>query len=278
MGLGKGYGVRSLLGIAMSLALLTSCGGPGPGLQGQQTVELANNIMIPRGAEIFDPFILATQPNATVTWHNADTVAHTIVTVPQHSIYLNPTPFALKVGAGQSITFTPTQPGVYSYYDTSAGDWSASYGRVVAHKDLPKYPMSMEGILWVQGPIAGLPSVAHNSIVHLRDEIATYVVAIRTGGTVSWQNHDTDAHYFQTVLGWDPPINPVEIGIDNILGEDGMPPDGQIRTITFTTPGLYYYLCFTHATIDPLLLRVYARPMASELPVAMEGFVLVTNG
>ena len=263
--------------VVLCFGLLSSCGGNAPTLQSQHTTEITNSVTIPAGQDVFDPYILPIQPNATVTWHNADTVAHTIVTTPEQSSFLNPAPFTLNVAAGQSVTVTLTQPGVYYYYDKTAGDWSPFYSRVIPKQGVPRYPMAMEGIIWVQGPIPGLPTSAQNHIVHLRDEIATFVVAVKTGGTVSWQNQDTDPHFFQTVLGWDAPINPVEVGVDNLLGEDAMPPDGQTRTITFNTPGLYYYFCFSHATVDPLLLRVYARKMASEYPVDMEGFVLVTD-
>jgi len=135
----------------------------------------------------------------------------------------------------------------------------------------------MDGIIWVQGSIPNLPMTARNYVVHLRDQIALNFVAVRTGGTVTWHNYDTDAHFFQPVLGWDAPINPADIGINNLEGSDEVPPDGGSRSITFDKPGLYYYYCFTHAAIDPVLLRVYAKEMASEYPIPMEGFVLVTG-
>jgi plastocyanin len=268
--------VRVAAVVIVGFGILTSCGDRPVSVQ-QQGAEVANTVTIPHGEDIFDPFILPVQPSVTMTWHNADTVAHTMVTTPEQNAFLNPQTFSLNVAPGQDATLTLTKPGVYYYYDQNEGSWSASYQRVMPNKGLPKYPIAMEGIIWVQGSIPNLPASVQNSVVHLRDEIATFVVAVRTGGTVSWQNHDTDPHYFMTVLGWDAPINPVEVGLDNLLGEDAMPPDGQTKSITFTKPGLYYYFCFTHATVDPVLLRVYARPMASEYPIAMEGFVLVTN-
>jgi plastocyanin len=267
---------RLLAWVALCGGLLAGCGTTAPA--GANTTDGAATIVtIPAGQDIFDPYILPVQPATTITWHNADTVAHTIVTTPVSNTYLNPQAFDLTVGPGQDVTFTPTLPGVYQYYDKTQADWAPAYGRPHAHQGVPHYPMSMEGIIWVQGAIPGLPLAVQNSVVHLKDQIATFVVAVHVGGTVSWTNHDTDAHFFQTVLGWDAPINPVEVGIDNLLGEDAMPPNGQTRTITFTTPGLYYYFCFTHATLDPVLLRVYARQMASEFPMSMDGFVLVTN-
>jgi plastocyanin len=268
--------LRGSLIFVMGLGILLGCGtttGPLP----QHSAEVTNRVTIPRAADVFAPFILPMQPQMTVTWQNTDTVAHTMVTTPVHSAFLNPQAFSLVVAPGQSVTLTLTKPGVYDYYDQQAGSWSAFYQRVMPYKGLPKYPMTMEGIIWVQGAIPGLPTTAHNSVVYLRDEIATFVVAVRTGGTVSWQNQDSDPHFFLPVLGWDVPINPIEVGLDNLLGRDKVPPNGQTKSITFTMPGLYYYFCFTHATVDPVLLRAYARPMASEYPIPMDGFVLVTN-
>ncbi len=262
--------------VAVFSTVLASCGNGSVAPVALNTVDAPATVTIPQGQDIFDPYILPVQPRTTITWRNDDTVSHTIVTTPEQSIFLNPQSFSLTAAPGQSVTVTLTQPGVYYYYDKTEADWSPFYGRAAPHQGVPRYPMSMEGIIWVQGSIPGLPMIAQNSVVHLRDQIEKFVVAVHVGGTVSWTNHDTDPHFFQTVLGWDAPINPAEVGIDNLLGEDAMPPNGQTRTITFNTPGLYYYFCFTHAMVDPLLLRVYARKMASEYPIAMDGFVLVT--
>jgi plastocyanin len=268
---------RVLAWIALCGGLIAGCGNTTAPSVANTTNNAPSTVTIPAGQDIFDPYILPVQPGETITWHNADSVAHTIVTTPLSSTFLNPQAFNLTVGPGQDATVTLTQPGVYQYYDNTQADWAPAYERPRAHQGVPHYPMSMEGIIWVQGSIPGLPMAVQNTVVHLKDQIATFVVAVHTGGTVSWTNHDTDAHFFQTVLGWDPPINPREVGIDNLLGEDAMPPNGQTRTITFTTPGLYYYFCFTHATVNPVLLRVYARQIASEYPMSMDGLVLVTN-
>jgi plastocyanin len=269
--------LRGLALVALAGAILIGCSSA-PSQHAYQGTDLSpNTVTMLHGEDVFDPFILPVQPGVTITFYNADTIAHIMKTTPEQSSYLNRTAFDLTVAPGKSVTLSLTQPGLYHYYDTSVATWSTSYQRVAPDKGVPRYPMDMEGVIWVQGSIAGLPDTALNSVVHLRDWVANNFVAVRTGGTVTWHNYDTDAHFFQTVLGWDAPINPTEVGISKLLGSDGAPPDGESKSITFTQPGLYYYFCFTHALVDPVLLRVYARSYASEYPIPMEGFVLVTG-
>ncbi len=272
-------GAVMLAALALIPALLAGCGpsSPATGTTDAGLASAPNTITMLRGQDVFDPFILQVQPGATVTFHNADVTAHTIVTTPESSGFLNLTTFSLTVASGQSATLALSQPGLYHYYDNTVGSWSTGYNRVMPDQGIPRYPMAMEGVIWVQGNIAGLPSHAFNYVVHLKDQIAINFLAIQTGGTVTWHNYDTDAHFFQTVLGWGAPINPVDVGINNLRGSDLVPPNGESKSITFTQPGLYYYFCFTHSQVDPNLLRVFAKSFASEYPIPMEGFVLVTG-
>jgi plastocyanin len=258
--------------------IMAGCGATAATNGLSQGADIASTtVTMLHGLDVFDPFIMPVTPGTAVTFHNADAIPHVVMTTPEKDIYLNLTTFDLTVQPGQSATLTLAQPGLYHYYDATVATWSTSYLRVIPDKGVPRYPMAMEGVIWVQGTVAGLPDHAFNYIVHLKDQIANNFVAISTGGTVTWHNYDTDVHFFQTVLGWDAPINPTEVGISKLLGSDAAPPDGESRSITFTQPGLYYYFCFTHALVDPNLLRVYARDFASEYPVPMEGFVLVTG-
>ena len=64
----------------------------------------------------------------------------------------------------------------------------------------------MEGIIWVQGPVSGLPSSATNTIARGKDDFTTDFLAITQGGTVSWHNADTDKHFIDLVYGWAAPI------------------------------------------------------------------------
>ena len=269
-----------LLALVVSMLWLTSCAGTtsSSGTASNNTlISVPNTVTIPQGQDVFTPFILVVQPHVAVVWHNDDTVAHVVLTTPEQSNFLNQQSLSLTVVPHQSASFTFDQPGLYHYYDTGFATWSTDYQRVAPNKGVPKYPIEMDGVIWVQGNIAGLPQAANNQVINLKDQIATNFLAIQTGGTVTWHNFDTDAHFFQPVLGYDVPINPMDIGINNLRGSDAFPPDGESKSITFTMPGLYYYYCFTHAAIDPVLLRAYAKDSASEYPIQMEGFVLVTG-
>ncbi len=262
------------------LLVITGCGTT-TNIQVNNTnnfvVDTPNTVVIPQAQDIFVPFILPVQMHATVTWHNDDVVPHTIVTTPENDVYLNVQTITLTVQPHQTVSLKLDHAGLYHYYDSQFATWDSSYQRVAPNKGVPKFPMEMDGVIWVQGNIPNLPASAANAVVHLKDQILHNFVAIKTGGSVSWHNYDTDAHFFQTVLGYDAPINPVDVGINNLLGSDASPPDGETRSITFDQPGLYYYYCFTHAEVDPITLRVIAKDMASEYPIQMEGFVLVSN-
>jgi plastocyanin len=108
-----------------------------------------------------------------------------------------------------------------------------------------------------------------------KDDFKTDFLAITQGGTVSWHNGDTDTHYIDAVYGWSRPINPVDIGPNQVKGTDDAPPKGGSITIHFTMPGLYYYYCSSHANVNLQWHRTAAQKDASEAPIPMEGFVLV---
>src|SRR5438270_790126 len=54
-------------------------------------------VMIPASQDVFSPFILAVQPQTTVTWLNSDTASHVIKTTPDMSSFLNPQPISMTV-------------------------------------------------------------------------------------------------------------------------------------------------------------------------------------
>jgi len=231
-------------------------------------------VTIPQGQDTFEPFILPVKANATVTWKNNDTVTHTIVTTPDQSNFLNLQAFSLNVPAGQSVTFTFTMPGLYHYYDNTMSTWDTADSRVAARQGAPHFPLAMDGVIWVQGNISSLPSGGTNRIPNMHDNFLTEFIAINQGGTVSWHNFDTDSHFLAEVPGWSTPINPTQIGINQIAGTDDVP-GGDTVTLIFNKPGLYYYYCANHAQIDKTWHRAEALKMASEYPIPMEGFVLV---
>jgi len=141
----------------------------------------------------------------------------------------------------------------------------------------------MDGVIWVKGAISNLPSATTNRIPPKHDDFQTEFLAINPG-SVSWHNFDTDPHFLSLVPGWsdadDQPqavINPADIGINRIAGTDDVP-GGDTIAVIFSKPGLYYYYCPNHAHIDAATHRAEAFKLASEYPIPMEGFILVTDG
>lgn len=279
--------MRNLFWLSYKLAtmglgamLLVACGSPSSSGTSTRSSTPAPHIAlvaIPPGQELFAPFILVVQPGTLVTWQNNDSTAHTIASTSNHSSFLNPQVFSLLATANQNVSLTFTKPGIYDYFDKTQATWDATDQRVKANKGVPNFPLAMEGIIWVQGSLSSLPSAAANVIPSGKDDFTTDFLAIRQGGTVSWHNSDTDVHFVGQVAGWSAPINPVDIGDNQLNGTDGAPPHGETKTMAYTAPGLYYYYCSAHASINTQWHRVQAHTSASEFPIPMEGFLLVVG-
>jgi plastocyanin len=231
-------------------------------------------ITIPRLQDLFVPFLLVVPLYATVTWQNDDIVGHLVVTTAQADKFLNQQALSLYTPAGQRIQFTFSRPGLYHYYDPTWSTWNSGLARVAANRGTPHFPLAMDGVIWVQGHISGLPTAAINHIPAGHDDFASEFLAINQPGGVTWHNFDGDAHFVGLVEGWSSPVNPVDIGLYRIAGT-GEVSGGATVTILFNVPGLYYYYCRNHDQVDPLTHRAQAKPVASEYPIPMEGFVLV---
>jgi plastocyanin len=132
----------------------------------------------------------------------------------------------------------------------------------------------MEGIIWVQGSISGLPSSGTNLFPDGKDHFSIEFLAITQGGTISWHNQDTDAHNIASVVGWSAPVNPTDLGSIEVKGTESIP-NGETRILTFNKPGLYYYYCTIHASVNSTWHRAQASTHASLFPIPMEGFILV---
>lgn len=231
-------------------------------------------ITIPPAQDLFEPFILPVPLHATVTWQNDDTVTHIFTTTPDKSTLLNPQSFSFIVAARKRVSFTFTHPGLYHYYDKTLCIWNTQFSRVAAKKGVPRYPLAMDGIIWVQGPIVGLPSATLNQVPLNHDQFTFEFVAINQFGSVTWHNFDTDPHFIGLAAGWTAPINPTDIGLHRIAGTADQPGGASI-TVIFNKPGLYYYYCRNHDHFDPSTYRALVLSKASEYPLPMEGFVLV---
>jgi plastocyanin len=176
-------------GSASSSGTSTSSGKPSPHTA---------SVTLPQGQVLFSPFLLAIQPNTMVTWQNNDTASHTIVTTRDQSSFLNPEPFSLRVAAGHTTSFTLTKPGVYDYFDNTQATWNTTDQRVAANKGVPHFPLAMEGVIWVQGPLSGLPSAATNVIPQGKDDFTTDFLAITRGA----QFPGTTATPMRISSGW----------------------------------------------------------------------------
>jgi plastocyanin len=268
--------------ILLLATLLAACGSPSiSGITAisrpPRPAQPHSTVTIPRGQDLFDPFIVAVQPGSMVTWQNQDKVVHTIMTTWDHSSFLNPEPFSLTVAPGQKATFTFKTTGIYDYFDSSQARWDTTDHRVAAHKGVPNFPLAMEGVIWVQGTIKNLPTRASNVIPDGKDEFSADFIAIARNGAVSWSNRDTDTHFVSLVQGWPAPINNGPFGSMEIKGIQAAPPHGGTTTVSLHTPGLYYYYCVAHATINTTWHRAQAEQSASEYPIPMEGFILVSG-
>lgn len=269
-----------LAAVMLGATLLTACGSPTTSTSHTSTLSTSPataSVTIPQGKELFVPFILTVQPNTIVTWQNQDTVSHTIMTTWDQSNFLNPQAFSIMAPARQKVSFTFTKPGLYDYFDNTQAKWVDKDHRVEANKGVPNYPLSMEGVIWVQGPISDLPASAANLIPNGKDDFTTDFIAIAQGGTVSWHNADTDEHFITQVYGWSAPVNPSDLGVISLKGTDDASPKGGSTSVTFSQPGLYYYYCSAHADVNLSWHRAQADKDASEFPIPMEGFVLVVG-
>ena len=231
-------------------------------------------VTIPRSKNLFEPFILPVQQGTVVTWQNNDIQVHPFTTTPDHSSFLNRQNFSFDLAAGASVHFTFTRPGLYHYFETRLDSWNRSLSRVVAGANKINYPLSMEGIIWVQGSPGNPPSTAINFVMSGHDDFTYEFLAIMHDGAITWHSLDTDAHFVGEAEGWTAPVNPTDMGNYRIAGTDEVP-GGDFVTVLFHIPGLYYYYCRNHASVDPVDHRATALAMASEFPVPMEGFVLV---
>jgi plastocyanin len=233
-------------------------------------------VTIPPSQDLFEPFILPVPLHTTVTWKNNDTVTHLFTTTPDQLTFLNPQVFSFTVPAGKSVNFTFTHAGLYHYYEKNLSTWNTRFARVAARKGVPHYPLAMDGVIWVEGPISHLPDATLNQVPLKHDELAYEFVAINQFGSVTWHNFDTDPHFIGLVPGWTTPINPTRIGLYRISGTNDVL-GGASATVIFNKPGLYYYYCRSHDHFDPSSYRALAVTTASEYPLPMDGFVLVVG-
>ena len=193
---------RIVLVLVVLIALVLVAAVFSPRLFARRAIQAGNEpvktlltavVTIPSSKNLFEPFILPVQPGTVVTWQNNDGQAHPFTTTPDRNSFLNPRRFSFDVAAGASVHFTFTRPGLYHYYETRLDSWNSFLSRVVAGANKINYPLSMEGVIWVQGSPGRLPSTAVNFVLSGHDDFAYEFLAIRQDGAVTWHNLDTDA-------------------------------------------------------------------------------------
>lgn len=242
-------------------------------------------ITIDATTRLFIPFITVVDPTTegtTVTFVNNDTVPHDVRTVPladpTEAAFVNVSGrIAKTIPAGGNVTLSLTKPGIYDLYDDTQATIDPHWKRVRAKANTAGFPYAAEAVIWVKGTIAGLPKTTQNGVTAGNDDFMHDFVALAAGGKATWHDYDTDKHYVTDPGTFGPNINPTKFGdgLNVIKGTVDAPPDGGNMTLTFTTPGLYYYFCTAHADFDPYLQRDRAHPDSSIFPMPMEGFVLV---
>jgi plastocyanin len=150
--------VGGVLGAVLGTTLFANRNAtPSASAKSPTTGPSLTTVTIAQGQGLFEPFILAVPPNTTMTWQNNDAVAHTIVTTPDQTPFLNLHAFSFTVAAGQRAGFKLVQPGMYHYYDPNMATWNKADARVAANKGVPNFPLAMEGVIWVKGAISNLP-------------------------------------------------------------------------------------------------------------------------
>lgn len=117
----------------------------GSGLSG-----LTTSAVTMTNAGDFSPWMTVVDRGASVTWTNATHESTTIATTRAQSS-LNPTPLAIQVQPGASVTQVMSVPGVYDYYSTQAATLNTIWNRPSARPGAPGYPSPMEGVILVLG-------------------------------------------------------------------------------------------------------------------------------
>ncbi len=267
-----------VLGLIFDPALLTLPFLHKPNSDSTSTKIQASSTTItsPKAQDLFMPFVLAVPLHTTVTWRNDDSIAHRVMTTAQQSRFLNLQMFSFRIPVGSQAQFTFNRAGLYHYYDPTVSSWNSSMARVAAKQGTPHFPLAMDGVIWVQGSIPSLPTSATDLIPAGHDNFTDEFLAISTPGGVTWHNFDDDPHFIGLVEGWSAPINPVDIGLYRIAGTDDVP-GGSSTTAILNKAGLYYYYCRNHSVMSRFTHRAEAMSMASEYPIAMEGFILALS-
>lgn len=205
--------------------------------------------------DYFMPRTLSVNVGDTVIFNNTDTDAHTIISVPDA-----PDQIELALESGKQGSFTFTKPGIYHYYCSLHAGYDADTTMIKAVTTADVFPAAMEGVIVVNG--AGFTAGNSVTVTTPGDLFTPYAAVVKAGGTVTFNNTDTDVHTVQTVAG-----APEAVTLE-IKG-------GDKATFTFTKPGVYEYYCTVHAAWDDTLKEAKAVKTADIYPESMAGYIIV---
>ena len=99
------------------------------------------------------------------------------------------------------------------------------------------------------------------------DIFAPYILVMNAGDSVTWLNGDTIPHTVVTTPTADG-------GVVNPTQFEFIVQPGKQENLTLRSPGLYYYYCGLHASLNAQG-RAAAYPTMRPYPVAMDGFIYV---
>jgi len=171
--------------------------------------------------------------NASVTWSNADTAAHTVTStsVPSGAASFD----SGNMNAGATFTYNFTMPGTYQY-KCNYHSWMTGSVVVVAGSGASGVKVSIPN---GAGLNQNLPGYAPDKM--------TLVVGFNN--TVTWSNDDTAAH---TVTSTSVPTGALAFDSSNMA-------KGATFSQTFTVPGTYQYKCNYHSWMTGTIIVVQGK-------------------
>ena len=128
---------------ALWLVPLAACGGAASNSSGGVRAAARASVDVP-GADRFAPFIIAVARGSEVTFHNADSDTHTVVSVPGDDAALD-----LTLAPGQTLTVTLHSAGVHRYFCSIHAHYDPATGQVAANADADHPNEPMQGVLVV---------------------------------------------------------------------------------------------------------------------------------
>lgn len=135
-----------LLTAVPCLLAIAACGASGASSRTAAAVHGAktSQITIP-AADRFTPFALVVQRGAQVTFHNTDSDAHSVVSIPG-----SPSMFNRVIQPGTFSTVALSESGVYHYYCSVHACFDATTGQVEALPNADNRAEPMEGVIVVE--------------------------------------------------------------------------------------------------------------------------------